>query len=112
MVSALSADETHSLQEQENLLSRLLRRQRACIRYNIGVFWHFVGIGDTREVLDQPGTRLGIQALAVPALTDVERRGEINQDKTTMRLNSRAYLFSDRVIGRNGRANCNPTVLG
>src|ERR1700688_3508227 len=68
-----------ALEVEQDLLRRLLRRQGAGVDRHLGVGGLLVGVGDAGELLDQARPRLGVEALAVALLADLERGGDVDQ---------------------------------
>ena len=71
-----------------------------------------VGIGDAGELLEDPGPRLGVEALAVPLLAHLERRGDVDQDEPAARLDHPTDLLAGRVVRGDRGADGDATVLG
>src|SRR5687768_5665208 len=56
------------LEEEQDLLHRLLGRELAGVERQVGVGGRLVGVGDAGELGDDPGPRLGVEPLAVALL--------------------------------------------
>src|SRR5216683_7596847 len=106
-----NADEAFAFQVQNDLLGCFLRRPLARIDNNLSVGRNFVGVRDTRELLEDSSSSLGVQALPIALLADFDRSGDVNQDEPPVRLHHLAHVFTGRVIGRDGRTNSNTAVL-
>src|SRR5687768_11106681 len=71
--------EAFLLQVLEDRVCGLLGREVAGVEHHLGVGGSLVRIRDAGELLDDPGTRLGVHALAVALLADLDRGGEVHQ---------------------------------
>jgi len=58
-----------------------VRRNINGIDYDLGILGGFVRIADARKLLDLAGTSERVQAFAIPLLTDLDRRRDVNLDK-------------------------------
>src|SRR5215470_9568766 len=105
-------DEALLLEVQNNFLRCLLRIQIAGIDRHLRIRRQFIGIGNAGEFFDDPGTRLGIQALAIALFTYLHRCGHVHQNESAVRLDHVANVLAYRVVRRDGRANRDPAVLG
>src|ERR1700722_14084925 len=112
LAGAVHADEAFALQVENDLLRGLLGRKFAGVDGDFGIGRNFVRIGDTSEFLKNAGTRLGVESLAIALLADLNARGDVHQDESTIRLDHLANVFAGRVIRRDGRTNGDPAVLG
>lgn len=68
-----------------------------CVNANLGILRYLIGIADTSEFRNNPFASLGIQALAVAALTDIKRRRNMNLDKSAVLLDEVTHGTARRV---------------
>ena len=77
-----------------------------------GILRRLVGIGDAGELLDDAGAGLGVEALAVAALADLERGRDVDLEEAAGGLDHVAHLGAGRGVGGDRRADGDAAVLG
>src|SRR6266568_7671499 len=75
------ADVPLLLEVQDDLLRRFFGRQIRGVDHDLGVLRLLVRIRYPRELLHDPRARLGVQALAIARLTQVDRRRHVDEDE-------------------------------
>jgi hypothetical protein len=86
------ADEAFPLQVQNYLLCCLFRSQLCGVDHDLGIFWFFVGIGNSGEFLQYSGSRLGIQSLAVAFFAVLQGRCQMHQNPPNGSISPRTCL--------------------
>src|SRR5260370_2937940 len=71
-----------------------------------------VRIGDGGEFLDDAGTSLGVQALAVALFADFDRGGSVTHNKPAERFNHLPHRFASRLIRSDRGADRDAAILG
>ena len=71
-----------------------------------------IRIGDSSELLNDASSGLGVQSFAIAFLAGFHRRSNMDQNKSTHRINHGPHLLADRIVWRDGSANRDSTVLG
>src|ERR1700687_605421 len=105
------SDEAFALQVQNNFLGRFFGGQFAGVDCYVRIRWRFVGIGDSREFLENSRPRPGRKSLAVALLAVFHSGGDVYQDEAAIGLDQLTYVLTRRVIRRDRRANRDAAVL-
>ncbi len=96
---------------QNDLLSSFFGRKFSRIDDYFSFLRRLVWIRDSRELLDDAGSRLRIKSLAVTLLAGFERRGDMHQDKASQRLNHLAHRLTNGFVGSDGGADGDAAIL-
>src|SRR5215208_7560716 len=91
-------DQVAALEVVEDLLRRLLGRLLVGLDGELGVLRRLVGVRDAGELLDLAGARLGVKALDVALLADLERGLGVDLDEPLAHLVP--CLVADVAVGR------------
>src|SRR5919198_5608639 len=109
---AVGPDVAFLLQMQQDLLRRLLRRHIGRINREIRVGRLLVRVGNPSELFYDSRARLGVEALAVPLLAYLERRGDVHEEVAPAFFDQRPVFLPDIVVRRNRCADRDAAVFG
>ena len=77
---------------------RLLQRRHRGVDDDLGARRRLVGVAHPGELADLAGAGLGVQALHVALLADLERGGQVHQHEAAVLLDQRAGLLAGRLV--------------
>ena len=87
-----SCNESSIPQEFQHLIGFLVHASVAGVKRKFRRKRRLIGITDTGELLDHPGTGFGVQALAVALFADLNWRGYIHLEKSAHRFDQLPHL--------------------
>ena len=106
------ADEPHGFKLEQNLMRAVIDVNVCRFYAQFGGFGNVIGIGDPGEFLDFAFAREFVEPLAVTAFAFFDRGGNVHFDESTKGFDVLAHGAAGCGIGRDWRANCDPTVFG
>src|SRR5215211_6406976 len=103
-------DQLVLLEIGEDLLGGLLGRLALGVDHQLRLLGRLVGVGDARELLDLTGAGLGVEALDVALLADLDRGLDVRLDEAA--VHNLPRLVADLAVGRDGGRDDRHAVAG
>src|SRR3972149_850257 len=107
----VGADVTLALQMKDDLVGSFLGAEIVGIDAYVGVGRLLVRVRDAGELFDDPGPSLGVHALSVSLLADLEGSGDMDQYEPADLLDHGPHLPADPLVGSDRGTDGDSAVL-
>src|SRR5438093_12524825 len=91
---------------QDDFLRNLFRCELSGIDHHFSIGRLLVGVRNAGEFLDNSSPRLRIETFAIALFAYVNRRGEMNHNKSANWLDHGTHMLASGVIRRDRSTNC------
>src|SRR5664279_6284286 len=111
LAAEVGTDVVFPFQPENDLLCRLLRAELPSVDDELSVRGGLIRVADAGELLEHTGPRLGIEALAVSLLADLQRRRDVNEDEAAIGLDERSDVLTGGLVRRDRGTDGDAPVL-